>query len=132
MPRNDGDMKSMEQPLPNAEHTEVGGVIVDEVVAGTGRVKRVIYPPGWRWSTDMRATTGTELCQHAHVAFLVQGHMIAEYADGCQVDQVAPTAVVIEPGHDAWVEGDEPAILVQFDCGRETVTRLGLVGEHRH
>ena len=35
--------------------------------------------------------------------------MVAEYADGCRVDQVAPTAVVIEPGHDAWVEGDAPA-----------------------
>jgi hypothetical protein len=58
--------------------------------------------------------------------------MIAEYADGCRVDQVAPTTVVIEPGHDAWNAGDEPAVLLQFDCGPETVERLGLVGAHTH
>ena len=125
-------MTSMEQPLTGATRSEVGGVIVDEVAAGSGRVKRVVYPPGWRWSTHMRRVTGTELCQHAHVAFLVQGHMVAEYADGCRVDQVAPTAVVIEPGHDAWVEGDEAAVLIQFDCGQETVSRFGLAGVHRH
>jgi hypothetical protein len=125
-------MTSMEQPLKGATRSEVGGVIVDEVAAGSGRVKRVVYPAGWRWSTHMRPVTGTELCQHAHVAFLVQGHMVAEYADGCRVDQVAPTAVVIEPGHDAWVEGDEAAVLIQFDCGQETVSRFGLAGVHRH
>ena len=125
-------MTDLTAPLPGATRTEVGGVVIDEVPAGAGRLKRVTYPPGWRWSVDMRASTSNELCQHGHVGFLVQGHMIAEYADGCRVDQVAPTAVVIEPGHDAWNAGDEPAVLLQFDCGPETVERLGLVGRHLH
>jgi hypothetical protein len=37
--------------------------------------------------------------------------------------------VSIKPGHDAWVEGDEPAVLVEFDFERETSERLGLT-EH--
>jgi hypothetical protein len=40
--------------------------------------------------------------------------------------------VVVAPGHDGWVEGDESAVLVQFDCGSDTVDVLGLPGEHRH
>ena len=84
-------MTDLTAPLPGATRTEVGGVVIDEVPAGAGRLKRVTYPPGWRWSVDMRASTSNELCQHGHVGFLVQGHMIAEYADGCRVDQVAPT-----------------------------------------
>jgi len=125
-------MANQVAPLAGAKRTATGGVIVDEVPAGAGRVKRVVYPPGWRWSVDMRPVTGTDLCAHAHVGYLVEGRMMAEYADGCRVDQVAPCAVVIEPGHDAWVVGTEPAVLVQFDCGGETVGRLGLDGAHIH
>ena len=52
--------------------------------------------------------------------------------DGCRETYQAPAAVVVAPGHDGWVEGDESAVLVQFDCGSETVDVLGLPGEHRH
>ena len=37
--------------MEGARRSEVGGLVVDEVEAGRGRVKRVIYPPGWRWMT---------------------------------------------------------------------------------
>ena len=59
--------------------------------------------------------TGGDLCMHAHVGFLVQGRMVVEYADGCRETYQAPAAVVVAPGHDGWVEGDESAVLVQFD-----------------
>jgi hypothetical protein len=104
----------------------VGGLVIDEVPAGAGRIKRVIYPPGWRWSEQMSPVTGTERCMHAHVAFLVQGHLIAEYADGCQVDQQAPQVVVVEPGHDAWVVGDEPVVSV--DMSSVTAERFAKEG----
>jgi hypothetical protein len=125
-------VSSLEQPLEGARRSEVGGLVVDEVEAGRGRVKRVIYPPGWRWNTYMAPVTGGDLCMHAHVGFLVQGRMVVEYADGCRETYEAPAAVVVPPGHDGWVEGDEAAVLVQFDCGPETVDVLGLPGEHRH
>ena len=40
--------------------------------------------------------------------------------------------VVIDPGHDGWVEGDEPAILIEFDFLGETAKRFGLPDAHRH
>lgn len=125
-------MGVMDGPVQGAAHSEVGGLAIDEVEAGDGRIKRVIYPPGWRWSTHMRPVTGGELCTHGHVGFLVQGAMTVEYADGCRDVFVAPAAVVVPPGHDGWVDGDEAAILVQYDCGRDTVGRLGLPAEHAH
>jgi hypothetical protein len=39
---------------------------------------------------------------------------------------------VLEPGHDAWVVGPEPAVLTQFDCEGETANRYGLPAAHRH
>ena len=73
-------MSLLEEPLVGARRSEVGGLVIDEVDAGRGRVKRVIYPPGWRWSTDMAPVTGGDRCMHAHVGFLVQGRMVVEYA----------------------------------------------------
>jgi hypothetical protein len=125
-------MTRLDDPLEGATRSEVGGLVVDEVTAGEGRIKRVIYPPGWRWSQQMRPVTGGEHCMHAHVGFLVQGSMVVEYADGCHEHYRAPAAVVVAPGHDGWVDGDEAAILIQYDLGANTVSRLGLPPAHRH
>ena len=119
-------------PLKADQHREVGGVLVDIAKAGNVRVKRMIYPPGFNWNANLKTVVGTDLCMHAHVGFLVQGRMVVEYGDGCRETYQAPAAVVVAPGHDGWVEGDESAVLVQFDCGPETVEVLGLPGEHRH
>jgi len=54
-------------PLKGCEHREIGGVEIDVVRAGACRVKRVIYQPGFRWFTHMKAIVGTPLCMHAHV-----------------------------------------------------------------
>jgi hypothetical protein len=110
----------------------VGGARVDVAPAGNGRVKRAIYPPGFRWSQAMRPHVDTDQCMHAHVGFLARGRIAGAYPDGCSFAYEAPAVVAIEPGHDAWVEGDEPAVLIQFDAAEETTERFGLPSEHRH
>lgn len=113
-------------PLKDATRREIGGVQVDVVRTGNSRVKRVVYPVGFRWSKDIKPVIGTELCQHAHVGFLAAGRLTIEYADGALEEYVAPQVVAIAPGHDGWVVGEEPAVLIQFDFEGETVERLGL------
>jgi len=119
-------------PLAGGEYRKIGGAQIDVVRAGACRVKRVIYPPGFRWSRDMKAIVGTDLCMHAHVGFLVSGQIHIQYGDGCTLEFAAPQAVAIEPGHDGWVMGDEPAVMVEFDFEGETVSRLGMPAVHRH
>jgi hypothetical protein len=119
-------------PIPGADHREVGGCRIDVARVGNGRVKRVVYPPGFRWSTHMKPVTRTERCMHAHVGYLVQGRVKGVYADGCGYDFRAPAVVCIEPGHDGWVEGPEAAVLIEFDWEAETAGRCGLPAEHRH
>jgi hypothetical protein len=118
--------------MAGADHREVGGVSIDTTRTANGRVKRVCYPPGFRWSTHMKPIVNTPLCMHAHVGFLARGRVRGAYADGCAFDLAAPRAVVIEPGHDAWVVGDEAAILIEFDFKGETALRFGLKGQHVH
>ncbi len=118
--------------MAGAEHREVGGVSIDTTRAANGRVKRVCYPPGFRWSTHMKPLVNTPLCMHAHVGFLARGRVRGTYADGCAFDLAAPRAVVIEPGHDAWVVGKAAAVLIEFDAESRTAERFGLPEAHRH
>lgn len=118
--------------IPGAEHRELGGVQLDTVRTGNARVKRSIYPVGFHWARDIKPHVGTETCMHAHVGFLVHGRIHMEFPDGCTLDFVAPQVVVIEPGHDGRVVGDEPAILIEFDYEGETASRLGLPEKHQH
>jgi hypothetical protein len=115
-----------------AEHRTIGHVRLDVGRAGDVRVKRMVYPAGFRWSTDMKPIVGTELCMHAHVGFLARGEIHIEYADGCVVEHRAPQIVAIAPGHDGWVVGKEPVVLIEFDFEKDTVRRLGMPDAHRH
>jgi hypothetical protein len=119
-------------PAKGAEVREVGNVRLEVGRAGEARVKRMVYPPGFRWSVDMKPIVGTALCMHAHVGFLVSGEIHIEYADGCVVEHKAPQIVAIEPGHDGWVVGREPVVLIEFDFERDTVRRLGMPESHKH
>ena len=119
-------------PIKGATFREIGGVKLEVAAAGGARVKRMIYPPGFRWSTAMKPIVGTDRCMHAHVGFLARGEIHIEYADGCVVEYKAPQVVAIDPGHDGWVVGKEPVILIEFDFERDTVSRLGMPSEHRH
>jgi hypothetical protein len=119
-------------PIKGADQRTVGRVKIDTVRAGNGRIKRLVYPPGFRWSTHMKPIVGTTLCMHAHVGLLARGHIRGEYADGCAFEFVAPRAVVVEPGHDSWVVGEQSAVLIQFDAEEETARHFGLPEEHRH
>jgi hypothetical protein len=118
--------------IPGADSREIGHVRLDVARAGGARVKRMIYPPGFHWAADMKPVTGTELCMHAHVGFIAHGEIHIEYADGCIREFRAPQIVAIEPGHDGWVVGKEPVVLIEFDFERDTVRKLGMPDDHRH
>jgi hypothetical protein len=113
-------------PMKGAEHVEIGGLSMDIVRTGDARVKRVVYPPGFRWSTHMKPVVGTDVCMHAHVGFLARGRVSVRYTDGSTEEFVAPQAVAIDPGHEGWVVGDEPAVLIEVDFERHTIQRFGL------
>ena len=119
-------------PIKGAGRRDLGHVRLEVARAGAARVKRMIYPRGFRWSVDMKPTVKTELCMHAHVGFLVRGEIHIEYADGCVVEFKAPQVVAIDPGHDGWVVGDEPAVMIEVDFERDTVKKLGMPEMHRH
>jgi len=118
-------------PVKADERRDVGGVQVDIAKTGNVRVKRMIYQPGFNWDANLKTVVGTDFCMHAHVGFMAQGQINVRFADGCVVEYKAPQFVAVEPGHQGYVVGDEPAVLIEFDFEGETVNRLG-VPPHKH
>lgn len=119
-------------PVKGAERREIGHVLLEVGKAGNARVKRMVYPAGFRWSKDMKPVVGTELCMHGHVGFLVHGEIHIEYPDGCVIEHKAPQIIAIDPGHDGWVVGKEPVVMIEFDFERDTIAKLGLPSSHTH
>jgi hypothetical protein len=123
---------SLTAPMQNTDHRNIGGLQLDIGKAGGCRIKRVVYPPGFQWSKHMKPVVNTPYCMHAHAGFLAQGRVHVEYEDGDVVEMIAPQFVSIEPGHDAWIVGDEAAVLIEFDFERDTVKKLGMPEKHEH
>lgn len=63
--------------------------------------------PGWRWSKSVKPIVGTESCQATHLGYAMTGRIHVVMDDGQELDIVPGDGYVIQPGHDAWVEGDE-------------------------
>ena len=81
---------------------------------GTVAASRLILQPGWKWSTDIKPMVGTESCEAKHIGVIVEGAISCRHDDGTEVTYSAGSAYAIEPGHDAWVEGDSPAVAYEF------------------
>ena len=88
---------------------------VDIVRMGETTVGRLTFEPGWRWSECIKPVVGTESCQARHVGVVDSGRMAVRHDDGTEVEISAGEAYIIEPGHDAWVVGDERFVGFEFE-----------------
>jgi hypothetical protein len=75
-------------------------VSLDEATVG-----RVVWSPGWRWSTDLAAIMGTRSCQVHHLGYCISGSMHVRMDDGEALD-IPPDCVsrsrrVTTPGSSA-------------------------------
>ncbi len=93
------------------------------------KVARLLLEPGWKWSEHVRPLAQTESCQVRHTGYAISGQMKVVTDDRTELDIGAGDAYVIEPGHDAWVVGDEPFLGV--DVSTETVEAFAKEEEAR-
>jgi hypothetical protein len=88
---------------------------VDVVRMGATTAARLTFEPGWRWSECIKRVVGTESCQVRHVGVVNSGRMVIKHDDGTEVEIGPGHVYVIEPGHDAWVIGDEGFVGFEFE-----------------
>jgi hypothetical protein len=105
-------VKSFEVPdeVRTPDKTKLEVVDLDGVKAA-----RMTAQPGWRWSECIKPVVGGDSCQAHHVGVIISGTMHVVHNDGTARDAGPGNAYVIEPGHDAWVVGDEPVVAFEFD-----------------
>jgi hypothetical protein len=86
-----------------------------EVVKITdGEVGRYTFQPGWRWSEHIKPVVGGDSCQTNHLGYLVSGKMGIRSDDGSTAELTPGCVYHIAPGHDGWVIGDDPVVVVEF------------------
>ncbi len=85
---------------------------------GENAFGRFLFQPGWRWSIDVGPIAGTRSCQHRHLGYTISGSLHVKMEDGLELVIGPGDAYEIPPGHDAWVEGDEPWDSVEFTSAR--------------
>jgi hypothetical protein len=89
---------------------------VDVVDLGDGvKAARMTLEPGWRWSDCIKPIVGTDSCQVRHVGTVVAGRIHVVHDDGTETEAGPGDAYRIEPGHDAWIVGDEPFVAFEFE-----------------
>jgi class 3 adenylate cyclase len=109
--------ESREPPFAHTSLTQVG----------THMIGRGVMEPGWRFTTHMAPLMGTTLCPIHHLQLLQSGRMGIRMADGEEIELVPGDITDIPPGHDAWVIGDEPAVVLDI---AGNVSGMGLPVEH--
>jgi hypothetical protein len=88
---------------------------VAEIVSiGDGEVGRLVFEPGWRWSSDVKPIAGTESCEAPHLQYHVSGQLAIRMDDGTEMIAKPGDVTSLPSGHDAWVVGDEPAVVVDW------------------
>ena len=81
---------------------------------GGAAIGRAVFEPGWRWSTSVQPLAGTRSCEAPHFQYHVSGVLRIRMDDGTEFDCKAGDVSLLPSGHDAWVVGNEPAVVVDF------------------
>jgi quercetin dioxygenase-like cupin family protein len=70
--------------------------------------------PGWKWSEHVRPIAKTDSCQAAHTGYFVSGRMKVVMDDGQEMEYGPGDFAIMAPGHDAWIVGDEPCVVIDW------------------
>ena len=81
---------------------------------GGSEIGRLTFEPGWKWSDHVKPIAGTDLCEAPHFQYHLQGTMHVLMADGTEFEAHAGDVTSLPEGHDAWVVGDEPVVIVDW------------------
>ena len=86
-----------------------------EILAvGGAEVGRLVFRPGWRWSNDVEPLAKTASCEAPHFQYHVAGRLAIRRDDGTEFIAGPGDITSLPCGHDAWVVGEEPVVVVDW------------------
>ncbi|HET9043947.1 MAG TPA: cupin domain-containing protein [Burkholderiales bacterium] len=84
------------------------------ITIGGATVGRAVFEPGWKWSTSVQPLVNTKSCEAPHFQYHVSGVLRILMDDGAEFDCRPGEVSLLPSGHDAWVVGNEPAVVIDF------------------
>lgn len=84
------------------------------IIVGGSPIGRLQLQPGWRWSNDVKPIAGTSSCEASHFQYHVSGKLAIRMDDGTEFVAGPGDVTSLPSGHDAWVVGDEPVVVVDW------------------
>ena len=75
---------------------------------------RATFQPGWKWSESVKPIAKTDSCLAPHTQYHISGRLHVKMDDGTEMEYGPGDVGVIPPGHDAWVVGSEPAVMIDI------------------
>ena len=87
---------------------------MDIVNLRSGPVGRARFEPGWQWSKHVKPIAGTDSCQVAHAGYVLSGRMTIRMDDGTETEFGPGDVMECDPGHDAWIVGNEACVVVDW------------------
>jgi mannose-6-phosphate isomerase-like protein (cupin superfamily) len=105
--------KSLDSPEETRPFADGTGQLELVNLAG-GAVGRATFLPGWKWSEHVKPIAKTHSCQAAHLGYFVSGRMKVVMDDGEEMEFGPGDFGVMAPGHDAWIIGDEPCVVIDW------------------
>ncbi len=105
------DKKSLETPeeIRKFPLGKVELVTIGNVTFGKGT-----FQPGWKWSESVKPIVHTDSCLAPHTQFHISGRLHVIMDDGTEMEYGPGDVGVIQPGHDAWVVGNVPVVVIDF------------------
>jgi hypothetical protein len=85
---------------------------VELVTLGGVTFGRATLLPGWKWSTCVKPLVNTKSCEAPHLQYHVSGRLAVLMDDGSQQEFGPGEVSQLPPGHDAWVVGNAPVVVV--------------------
>jgi len=77
-------------------------------------VGRATLQPGWKWSQSVKPLANTKSCEAPHFQYHMSGTLRVKMDDGTERDFKAGDVSLLKAGHDAWVVGNEPVVVIDF------------------
>jgi len=87
---------------------------VELVALGGVTIGRATLQPGWKWSTSLKPVVKTKSCEAPHLQYHIAGRLAVRMDDGSEAEFGPGDVSHIPRGHDAWVVGDEPVVVIDF------------------
>src|SRR3989338_4039688 len=92
------------------------------VKIGGATIGRAVFEPGWRWSASVKPIAKTKSCEAPHFQYHVTGTLQIRMDDGTEYTCQPGDVSYLPSGHDAWVVGDVPVVVVDFQGMRDYAT----------